>query len=88
MLNPMDADIPVLFDQAGCSGQLCVLSLDGAQQVAVDADWDAMWEWAAQPLSAAAVFAQARRPWQDDAAIDAVIGTAAGAAVGRRRARD
>ena len=38
MLNPMDADIPVLFDRAGCTGQLCVLSLDGAQQMAVDAD--------------------------------------------------
>jgi beta-lactamase class A len=37
---------------------------------------------------AAAVFAQARRPWQDDAAINAVIGTAAAAAVGRLRTRD
>ena len=37
---------------------------------------------------AAAVFAQARRPWQDDAAINAAIGTAAAAAVSRLRAQD
>ena len=24
MLNPMDADIPALFDRAGCTGQLCM----------------------------------------------------------------
>lgn len=37
---------------------------------------------------AAAVFAQARRPWQDDAAINAAIGAAAAAAVSRLRAQD
>jgi beta-lactamase class A len=30
--------IQEMFEQAGCSGQVCVLSLDGAQEVAVDAD--------------------------------------------------
>ena len=38
MLKPMGEDIPALFDRAGCTGQLCVLSLDGTQQVMVDAD--------------------------------------------------
>jgi hypothetical protein len=32
MLNPMGEDIAALFDRAGCTGQLCVLSLDGTQQ--------------------------------------------------------
>jgi hypothetical protein len=35
---------------------------------------------------AAAVFAQARYPWQDDAAINAAIGAAAATAVSRLRA--
>ena len=34
----MGEDIPALFDRAGCTGQLCVLSLDGTQQVTADAD--------------------------------------------------
>lgn len=34
----MNADLTALFDRAGCTGQLCVVSLDGSQQVAVDAD--------------------------------------------------
>jgi beta-lactamase class A len=38
MLKPMGEDIPALFGRAGCTGQLCVLSLDGTQQVTVDAD--------------------------------------------------
>ena len=38
MLSPMGEDIAALFDRAGCTGQLCVLSLDGTQQVMVDAD--------------------------------------------------
>lgn len=34
----MDLRIQEMFEQAGCAGQLCVLSLDGTQEVAVDAD--------------------------------------------------
>jgi beta-lactamase class A len=34
----MNASISELFTQAGCTGQLCVQSLDGAQEIAVDAD--------------------------------------------------
>jgi beta-lactamase class A len=34
----MSSRIQEMFEQAGCSGQVCVLSLDGAQEVAVDAD--------------------------------------------------
>jgi beta-lactamase class A len=34
----MDSRIQEMFEQAGCAGQLCVLSLDGTQEVAVDAD--------------------------------------------------
>jgi beta-lactamase class A len=37
---------------------------------------------------AAAVFAQARRPWQDDAAINEAIGTAAATAVGQLRTQE
>ena len=37
---------------------------------------------------AAAVFAQARRPWQDDAAINEAIGAAAATAVSRLRAQE
>jgi beta-lactamase class A len=37
---------------------------------------------------AVAVFASARRPWQDDAAINAAIGTAAAAAAGQLRAQE
>jgi beta-lactamase class A len=38
MLKRMNADLTALFDRAKCTGQLCVISLDGSQQVAVDAD--------------------------------------------------
>jgi beta-lactamase class A len=34
----MDAGIQEMFEQAGCAGQLCVQSLDGTQEVAVEAD--------------------------------------------------
>ena len=34
----MDTSLETLFEQAGCTGQLCVQSLDGAEEVAVDAD--------------------------------------------------
>lgn len=34
----MGEDIAALFGRVGCAGQLCVLSLDGTQQVMVDAD--------------------------------------------------
>jgi beta-lactamase class A len=34
----MAADIRDMFDRTGCAGQLCVQSLDGSQEVAVDAD--------------------------------------------------
>jgi beta-lactamase class A len=34
----MNAPIVELFTQAGCAGQLCVQSLDGAREVSVDAD--------------------------------------------------
>jgi beta-lactamase class A len=43
----MNARIETLFEQAGCAGQLCVQSLDGAQELAVNAD---------QPAVAASVF--------------------------------
>jgi beta-lactamase class A len=36
----MNAPIAELFTRAGCTGQLCVQSLDGDQEVAVDADWE------------------------------------------------
>lgn len=34
----MSGEIENLFEQAGCTGQLCVQSLDGTQAIAVDAD--------------------------------------------------
>ena len=34
----MDTRIEALFEQAGCEGQLCVQSLDGAGEVAVHPD--------------------------------------------------
>jgi hypothetical protein len=34
----MNALIAELFERAGCTGQLCVQSLDGGQEIAVDAD--------------------------------------------------
>src|SRR5215831_5047693 len=34
----MGADITDLFEQAGCTGQLCVQSLDGGQEAAIEAD--------------------------------------------------
>lgn len=34
----MDAGIEALFEQARCEGQLCVQSLDGAQEIAVQAE--------------------------------------------------
>jgi beta-lactamase class A len=34
----MSADFTDLFEQAGCTGQLCVQSLDGEHQAAVEAD--------------------------------------------------
>src|ERR1700691_382403 len=34
----MNAPIVELFTQAGCTGQLCVQPLDGAQEIAIDAD--------------------------------------------------
>jgi len=43
----MDGAIEDLFEQAGCTGQLCVQSLDGTQEVAVDAD---------RPVVSASVF--------------------------------
>jgi beta-lactamase class A len=36
--EPMGAGVEDLFEQAGCTGQLCVQSLDGTQELAVDAD--------------------------------------------------
>jgi beta-lactamase class A len=38
MIPTMNAPIVELFTQAGCAGQLCVQSLDGAREVSVDAD--------------------------------------------------
>jgi beta-lactamase class A len=43
----MDARIRMLFEQAGCDGQLCVQSLDGTGEIAVDAG---------QPVVSASVF--------------------------------
>jgi beta-lactamase class A len=34
----MSSGIAALFEQAGCAGQLCVQSLDGGQEVAIEAD--------------------------------------------------
>ncbi len=34
----METSPETLFEQAGCTGQLCLQSLDGGQEVAVDAD--------------------------------------------------
>jgi hypothetical protein len=39
------ADIREIFDQAECTGQLCVQSLDGGHEVAVDADGPAVTAW-------------------------------------------
>jgi len=38
----MGADITDLFEQAGCTGQLCVQSLDGGQEAAIEADRSAV----------------------------------------------
>src|SRR6266568_2906503 len=38
MPSAMNARLEGMFEQAGCRGQLCVQSLDGAQEIAVDAD--------------------------------------------------
>jgi hypothetical protein len=92
-----------MFEQAGCAGQLCVQSLDGTQEVAVEAGRPAVSasvsvksgslvgvirneigviEYPDGRGYAAAVFAQAHRPWQNDAAINVAIGAAAAAAIG------
>jgi hypothetical protein len=34
----MDASLETMFEQAGCTGRMCVQSLDGAQEIAVRAD--------------------------------------------------
>jgi len=38
MVSRVSAAMTELFSQAGCTGKLCVQSLDGKQEVAVDTD--------------------------------------------------
>jgi hypothetical protein len=50
----MNAAITELFTRAGCVGQLCVQSLDGAQELAVDALLRLIWTGQAGPQAACA----------------------------------
>jgi hypothetical protein len=78
----MSSRIQEMFEQAGCAGQLSVLSLGGRQEVAVDADRSVgVIEYPDGRGYSAAIFCQSHQPWQTDAAINAAIGSAAAAAI-------
>lgn len=88
----MTGHIAEMFRQAGCSGQLCVQSAafpppakvaaKSGSLIGVVRNEAGVIEYPDGRAYCAAVLAQAHQPWHDDAAINAVIGSAAAAAVG------